>query len=338
MKKAQVTVFIVTGIVLVILVGLGLYMMQETTEPGVESPRSMEIENSVKLYVETCLETTLRDAISYTASRGGYYSLPYNANHVFAVPYYSVNGIASIPRESDIEPEIAHYIKDFIGSCTRELSYIVPGYNVKEMHKNVSVVLAKDNIIATLYLPLTLGNMDTVIQLDTFQVSVPSIYMSWYERASNMTEAYITDPGNLPFFPGSFMYDKNTSTIILTLNNSFRFAWKYEGHDCNNLPIDADMSLLTSCINEGLDSYDFSIDIIPDMKVVVNHTFNYTVHATGHDVMFRDYSTLFDINASTGAILFTATDIGIHNIWISATDSFGTTKHARFHLNITDEI
>ena len=73
MKKGQITIFIILGIILLLLVGISIYVFQRVSKERLESAKLVSLEPAtVTDYVSSCLRITARDGIYLLASQGGY--------------------------------------------------------------------------------------------------------------------------------------------------------------------------------------------------------------------------------------------------------------------------
>ena len=70
-KKAQVSLFILIGIVAVIIVGVFIY--QRGVQQEVIAPAKIDEMDAVQNFVQLCLDQTAHDSISYVLEEGGYY-------------------------------------------------------------------------------------------------------------------------------------------------------------------------------------------------------------------------------------------------------------------------
>ena len=84
-KKGQLTVFIILGIVILLVAGLGIYFYSKSTQSISRDLPSIAVVQKeaepVSSFVTACLEKTLEDASRHIGSRGGVYdssSLSYN--------------------------------------------------------------------------------------------------------------------------------------------------------------------------------------------------------------------------------------------------------------------
>jgi len=93
-------------------------------------------------------------------------------------------------------------------------------------------------------------------------------------------------------------------------------------------------------LNENIQNlnYSFYVEDIPDFEIQNNENFYYKINASGYNLSFNDYTSLFDINNKTGVINFTPTEeeIGNHSVWISLKDKFGNEDYAEFEMQVKE--
>ena len=125
MKRGQITVFIVVGIIILFAVGLLLYVASIRPELQLFALQETEIER----YIGSCLELTAEEAITLIGNTGGHIDVPESikinerAHFAFAkgiepkIPLWYYNGQFKIPLKSDIEKRISDYIINNIDDC-----------------------------------------------------------------------------------------------------------------------------------------------------------------------------------------------------------------------------
>lgn len=73
MKKGQITIFIILGIVLLLLVGISIYVFYRVSKERFEGAKLVSLEPAtVTDYVSNCIQITARDGIYLLSSQGGY--------------------------------------------------------------------------------------------------------------------------------------------------------------------------------------------------------------------------------------------------------------------------
>ena len=90
-KRGQVTIFVITGLVILLIIGMVYYIRYYSVSGGGFLTSSLEAEN-VKDYVESCLEETTLKGLIYLGEHGGYYSdkIPYFYKNNIRVNYNSI--------------------------------------------------------------------------------------------------------------------------------------------------------------------------------------------------------------------------------------------------------
>tara|TARA_Y100000031_G_C7965024_1_gene267714 strand:- start:74 stop:496 length:423 start_codon:yes stop_codon:yes gene_type:complete len=132
----------------------------------------------------------------------------------------------------------------------------------------------------------------------------------------------------------------DNNTIINNVPYEYRFANKYEQFSCSNLPLDENHYLWEECIQQMVreTGYTFEVEDITNLTAYINQSFNYKINATGLNLSFTDYTSLFEINQKTGGIIFTPTkdQTGNYSIWIYIKDTMNE-KYESFNLEIKNE-
>jgi len=116
-KKAQVTNFVVLGVVIILIIVLVYFIS------GQRSTKSLLLQsNKVNKDVERlnaffldCIELVGEEAVYYVGQHGGYFDL--SNNSIFGVPYYLFDGKISMPTRQDIENEISSYMEEALPYC-----------------------------------------------------------------------------------------------------------------------------------------------------------------------------------------------------------------------------
>jgi len=138
-KKAQISVFLLIGIVILVIIGIFLYQRTQVVKaPEVTAPANVA---AVQVYVQQCLEKTGEDGILHNSLQGGYYQ-NFDMPSIPAVGFYRVpvyfNGLSvSMPTDDKIKSEFELFVRDKLSSCTGGFES-VKGHTVAE-EGNVSV-------------------------------------------------------------------------------------------------------------------------------------------------------------------------------------------------------
>ena len=166
MKKAQVTIFIVIGLLLLIAVGISLYFSQIFfTFPGV----AQEIK-PVATYITQCVEEVTLQGITLAGLQGGYLEIPQELaydpeGHVdigLKVPHWYHNEENTGPSLNLIEEQLTTYIKKDLNKCFDDFNALKPQFRFDELPEmRVTTKISDNKIIIKLNFPIKVYSGDT---------------------------------------------------------------------------------------------------------------------------------------------------------------------------------
>lgn len=136
MKKGQVTLLVILGIIIVAIISLAIYYNKTLPETEVEIAERealSEEEKSVAKAIDDCLEETLRQAILQISKNGGYNppKVDSAALNGFNVPLYVDKGREELPSINHVKLGIERYIDENLKNC---LSVNIPEQPKTEVH------------------------------------------------------------------------------------------------------------------------------------------------------------------------------------------------------------
>ncbi|MBU1854524.1 MAG: hypothetical protein KKF89_02295, partial [Nanoarchaeota archaeon] len=117
MKKAQITIFAIIGLVLLIILGFVLFVVKEMNQP-----QEIEVVNDeTTLFVKSCADGLLSEAVTIVSLQGGYIYTPepYATFEGFNVPVFD-GGVTPV---SSIEENIGLYIDEYIVDCLEQSGF-----------------------------------------------------------------------------------------------------------------------------------------------------------------------------------------------------------------------
>ena len=204
MRKAQVTTFIILGIVIVAVIAGAFYFRSSIIKSSFETEREKasvvpEQIKPVKQFADNCVDQTARDAVSLLAFQGGYITLPEtrqvitpanpfsnslrlskdNSARVAYWSYQQPNGIIEeqIPSINDMETQIGDYLRLNLNDCLNGLqTYANQGYNISRQGiDNVDVRIFDNNIEIIVEQPITAGykEINFIIEKHLADVDLP---------------------------------------------------------------------------------------------------------------------------------------------------------------------
>jgi len=157
-RKAQITVFIILGIIIVLSVGIYSYMRTTGISPTqIFQPKAPPVVQ----FIDACIEKTATDALTIMGSQGGYISIPLdialnptrNLNLIPGVggavspkvPFWYFDAQTQVPGIGFMELQTENYINDNLGFCLRNFSEMRDEYIITEKSGYSSDVVFTDS-------------------------------------------------------------------------------------------------------------------------------------------------------------------------------------------------
>jgi hypothetical protein len=217
-KKGQVTIFILTGLIFMIAIGVGVVLLSEDKVDDesviLETQESVFEARPVQQYISACLEQTLQQGIEAVARNGGYLN-PIHDFDISLQPTESemiVRGPNHLPywfyfdeesgtfssnapplRRADgtnsIEEQLENYIKQELPLCFDQFERYKDRLYVQVTDINPLVIITASEVSVQATIPTnivsrTTGNRHS---LDRFFVSIPTQLEKIYNLAKDVT-------------------------------------------------------------------------------------------------------------------------------------------------------
>lgn len=309
MRKAQVTLFIVVGLVLALM--LALLFLRTEQPPAEQSPRFNEREAQIKTFLETCIDERAQPVIRKAALQGGIintsyptvdYELPVAVQLLFKQN-------RTVPRTL-IENEIANNIG--ISTCIADLGISGIG------EIGLSVTILPSQVL--FYVDEFLVEVDDgAFEVDDLMVAVDVPLGDMLSIRDRMIEALRTDAQPVVNTFDYFVHPVDSDTTMYSLyDNATALMFTFAVKDYYNMPP--------------------MLDFIPDMVLYVTDSISYDVNATDTDTLryYSDYA-LIAIDAVTGLMRFDPISAGAYDIEVCAEDTRLLRDCAQIHFTIEDE-
>lgn len=227
-KKAQITIFIVIGLAILIFAALIIYY---TTVSEKEEVEIKGIDTApVQSFVDSCLQQTLDDGIDYISLQGGYYYAPgsYIANLGYTIPYY--HDVAEgdlMPSLDEIEKQISFYINDNLNRCLRNFSAFEKiGYNITGGNKNIILNLGESSVSVDMVYPLQIQLGEEIAAIDSFSAQTQTQLKQMYAYARMYINMQKTVPNEEPLgYLMQLAYDNDFRFETMFRYNSYIYAF-----------------------------------------------------------------------------------------------------------------
>ncbi len=199
-KKAQVTLFIIVGLVILILIGLVVFFKanlfgsssEENLQESLVIPSNVEEVNS---YVQGCLEDKLKYVVALVSLQGGYsnvpeYAVEYNTerlNTSVYIPYYLYNSEKFEVNKSGLESEISSGLGLLVDECASIPDF---PYSISVDRDKVKIVsfVRSSSVESNVFLPMTIKKGTSLIKLEKFNVEVKSSLNTLHDAAIKISD------------------------------------------------------------------------------------------------------------------------------------------------------
>lgn len=192
MKKGQVTIFIIIGILVVGLVLL--FLLVFNNQENSKDPIFIEVK-PVNDFVQECFETTSKEALYFIGLHGGYY-IPPEESTIFGVPYYIYSSQSRIIPEEKIEFEISRFIEESLPLCLKEFESF-PEFEIEKGEPKATTEIGQDSVFIDLNYLIKMTQGESVYFLEEFESEIPVRLDIVYEVCEFITNYGLENPGKV---------------------------------------------------------------------------------------------------------------------------------------------
>ena len=240
MRKAQISIFVIIGIVIIIITGIVVYKINQNRLKQIQLslPEREKIRPVIE-YVDECIKKTTVNALTKLGDQGLIYPTVYLASKNRKISYFYFQGKNYFPDIKEINKQISQYIKENIKECTGDFSETK--FAVEDSHTKInSESFFKDDYInVTINYPLKIFTQGQEILINEFSVKVKTNFKDMYSTATNIILQTKKNPNeiNLDFDKEIKLTKIDKSTLVYEITDDvrldnkpyrYRFAVKYE--------------------------------------------------------------------------------------------------------------
>ncbi|MBN1644467.1 hypothetical protein JW851_00305 [Candidatus Woesearchaeota archaeon] len=200
-KKAQVTLFIILGVILLLSIGLVVYLTtQRVVKPVEEKLIIPEGTEQVYEYISECVYQTAKEGIIKLGLQGGYVNMPAEIKNTpasrisldpyeaFYIPYWFYQNQDRTPTLELLQMEIDSYLRQRLQDCV-DFSSFTPQYNVRTRGEFIpKTTITKDKVIVELIWPIEIIKTDKTIQLNKIVKEIDVKLKEIYDIATTTME------------------------------------------------------------------------------------------------------------------------------------------------------
>ncbi len=331
MKKGQVSIFIIIGILILAVVTIlafsksgSLFTKSSVIEKPKELVKTYDA-SYLQTFVTECLKTTTLQGIQYNFATGGYNVPPLlsAAKNNLPIPFYWYNGYDVSPQKTDYEKQLNEYVEENIKLCLDFSAF--KEITVKEKGEPTVTSEIQDGIVKmSLDFPLVIIDEPSEQDISEFQSSIELDVAKVIFSIQTLMEQQKKSPNTIQFtnllntayqdhFKVKPVFEKDTVFYYLSFDDVL----------INGRPLEVTFAAKY----DWQDTLKNSVDIKPvDVQFAeVGKQYSYKILSTGSSLQFSADTDLFSVN-DVGEILFTPTvdEKGAYVIPIHAENSQGT--------------
>src|SRR3989344_3572305 len=335
LKRGQITIFLVIGIVILLLAALFFYIFGQIKEAPLEveakeAQKIPGVRGTLQSYVENCIQETLDPAIYLLAIQGGVI-YPEDDGKILLtehgiVNYAWLNGVNGLSREK-MQEDLASYLIEYVDFClgnfgtfTRQNILVDADYD-----KIDAGVTIKDLAVSaelTLPLKITLPNNDTV-EVEAFIGEVYSNLGKTISVVEELPFPQLNPPMllSLPYQPMIFPYDEAVTIYSFTEKSG-----------------EAPLTFMFAIRNDFPDNQAPLLHFIADKTFRIGDQWQetFTAEDANHDSLtFSSDSEVFPVNAD-GSIDVLVNEQGEFKVSITVKDQQGEKNQQEFRVTVLE--
>lgn len=250
MKKAQITLFVIIS--LVVIISVILFFLIYTNDDTIDLPKTSEdITIPIKNYVEDCLNDALIKSFFVILMHGGHLDdfNHYHTNDIFNVLVYVDDLEKKFPSIEYIQNELSIIIKQETELCLNHFSnFFIQGYQIYYDELNVETMITLNDVIVNLNMPTEIILNDKSSRLFSYNIRNNFNFQEKYNLVESIVDNYIENDGFLDLV----FIEK------LSIENDFNYEF---------IPVDEGVYIISLIFSDVI--YDFR-PLIYNFKVIFN--------------------------------------------------------------------
>lgn len=199
-KRAQVTIFIIIGVILLLSTVLVIYLAsRQVARPFEEEIIVPEDVKPVHEFITNCLYQTSKRGVSLMGQQGGFAYVPAIISNTFeahlkldpmgnfVIPFWYFEGEDRTPSISFMENELQRYVYENLRDCLGGLESFQEQYEIVEKEDFLpSVTIAEEDVIVRMKWPLQLATFNRTTMIENYIARLPVKLKKAHEVASKV--------------------------------------------------------------------------------------------------------------------------------------------------------
>jgi hypothetical protein len=197
MKRGQITIFIIFGIVILIILAAFFYIRSVPEEEmEVEEERAREavlLTEPIKMYVEGCIKETIKDVLVSTGQQGGYFVLPQDSTEGMYenTAYFFREKNKLFPSREIISKELSKSFDNIFTYCLDDFEpFRQQGYTFEYDTVSSDILIQANDILIEIDFPLKITKGDSITEISSFSASSETVRLN---EILNSIEAFVDE-------------------------------------------------------------------------------------------------------------------------------------------------
>jgi len=188
MKKGQVTLFILLGVLLVILVLLLFYLAKDLENPF--STKKTIIFSNLEGNIRNCITTAALDGVYSNGVRGGYYPVEGKTLQFLGdkIPYFIYNNNTKVPAADSVGSSLGKYIEDNFYDCLQLDELKEQNFSIKTKEANADISIKKQ-ITVKINTGITASKDSITATFDDYEEVIDFNYLNILNTVNTIVEA-----------------------------------------------------------------------------------------------------------------------------------------------------
>ncbi|MEM3127101.1 MAG: hypothetical protein QW331_03480 [Candidatus Woesearchaeota archaeon] len=177
--KAQVTIFIITGMIIILLgLLLGVVITNELYKD--ESTRAATDPAPIKSFIDGCIERTAHDSLFFFGMVGGkiepqHFSSFLEYDDYYKIPHWYYVGENRAPSDADVEQILQTYVNQNLKKCINNFSELSKtGWKFQDSQVSTKVYINDFDVIFNVFYPVTASRSDIKVEFTDFSIKILS--------------------------------------------------------------------------------------------------------------------------------------------------------------------
>ena len=197
LKRGQITLFVVLGIIIIAVIALGLFFRTQFASVGV-TKEAAELSalppdlSQLREDISDCAKQISEEALFIAGQQGGYYTAPDNALKLglFPIALGVENNAKVLVSENKLKEETAAYIQNFLPGCVDFNNY--NNFEILDQSPDTEINLNEDNTELSITYRITATNKDNSYTInEPYDIKLPLRVKTVYETSSKIADDLI---------------------------------------------------------------------------------------------------------------------------------------------------